>query len=220
MTITLLVMDDGRKEYLEQAMASMYHLKGPIARRVIHDDAGNRGHTKWLRDTYPNWEIHSTPARSGFAGAYRNAWHLLDGTCDYVFSTEQDFVFTRDVPLEAMAAVLADRHPHLAQLALRRQPWNDAERAAGGIVEQSPDDYPEHRDEHGEWLEHRKFFTTNPSLIPAWVLQRPWPGGANSEGRFGLALFTDPAKRAGFWGSMTSGEWVQHIGTERVGRGY
>lgn len=220
MTMTLCVMTDGRRDCLARSMASMYHLKGPITTKVIHDDSGSTGFRHWLDATYPMWQIHSTPARSGFAGAYRNAWHLLTGTCDFLFQTEDDFVFTRDVDLTAMAAVLTDHEPRLAQLALRRQPWNDDEKAAGGYVEQAPDDYPEHRDAHGEWLEHRKFFTTNPSLIPAWVLRRPWPTGPNSEGRFGLSLFTDPAIRAGLWGSKASGEWVEHIGTERVGHGY
>lgn len=220
MTTTLMVMTDGRLDYLARSLTTVNRLHGDITRRVLHDDTGDDDYRDYLRDLYPDWEVIGTPQRAGFAGAYRSAWAQLAGTCDYLLSTEDDFVFTRDVDLTAMAAVLADRHPHLAQLALRRQPWNDAEKAAGGIVEQSPDDYPEHRDEHGEWLEHRRFFTTNPSLIPAWVLRRPWPTGPNSEGRFGVALFTDPAKRAGFWGSKSSGEWVQHIGAERRGHGY
>ena len=52
---------------------------------------------------------------------------------------EDDFRLTRRIDLTAMVEVL-NRTPNLAQLALRRQPWND-ERAAGDCGG-APDDFP------------------------------------------------------------------------------
>ncbi len=219
MTITLVVMDDGRREYLYQSMTTINRLHGPIARKVIHDDAGDPDHTQWLHVTFADWEVVSTPSRSGFSGAYRSMWAWVRQHDDnpFVFTTEQDFRFIRDVDLSAMAATLK-RHPHLTQLALRRQPWNDTERAAGGIVESNPDAYAD----CGDHLEHRLFHTTNPSLMRRELFTtRDWPEGANSEGRFGRGIFDqDPNARAGYWGARDSGEWCHHIGHTRLGHGY
>jgi hypothetical protein len=138
----------------------------------------------------------------------------------HVWWHEDDFILTRDVDVSAMAGTL-DAERDLVQLALRRQPWNDAERAAGGIVEQHPDQFYEVWDRGRVWLEHRRFFTTNPHLIRAeWLTETQWPEGPESEGRYSLSLFAGGRLRCGFWGARDSGEWCEHIGHERVGTGY
>jgi hypothetical protein len=220
--ITLLVMTDGRGDCLRRSIDTFHRLKGPISVRVIHDDSGDPGYSKWLWAEYGDtWTVHSTVQRSGFAGAYHSAWSWLleHDRNDWIFSTEDDFLIRRDVDLTSMVRVL-ESHPKLAQLALRRQAWNPMEIAAGGIVEQHPDDYTDVRSPDGEWLEHRRFWTTNPSLFNRRMLHRGWPDGPHSEGHFGISLFTDTDDVCGFWGSRDSGTWVEHIGRERIGTGY
>lgn len=219
--IVLVVMTDGRRGCITEAVASFDQLHGPITRRVIHDDSGDDDYREWLTVTFPEFQLLTTEGRSGFGGAYANAWRCLSRVPErFVFSTEDDFVFTRPVDLQAMADVL-DGCPSLHQLALRRQPWNDQERAAGGIVEQHPGDYVEFVDQaHRRWLEHRRFFTTNPSLYRRSLCGRGWPNVPHSEGIFSHQLFADPDARCGFWGARDSGEWVRHIGHERAGTGY
>lgn len=221
MSVALLVMTDGRAECLQEAAASFGQLIGPITRRIIHDDSGDPHYRDWLRSTFPDFDILTTPSRSGFGGAYNHAWqHLARLPEPFIFSTEDDFVFTRPVDLVGMMDVL-NENPCLQQLALRRQPWNDSERAAGGIVEQHPEDYREMFDQgHRHWLEHRRCFTTNPSLLRRSLCETGWPVVAHSEGIFSHRLFEDPDARCGFWGARDSGEWVRHIGNERVGVGY
>jgi hypothetical protein len=221
--ISLLVMTDGRADCLARSVASFDRLHGPITSRIIHDDSGDPDYTAHLKATYPGWALYSTGTRSGFAGAYRSAWAWLriHDRNPLILSTEDDFVVTRDVDLRAMATVL-DACPYLVQMALRRQAWNLAEIAAGGIVEQHPDEYTDCHDGVHDWLEHRRFFTTNPSLFRRrLILSHEWPDGPDSEGRFGVKLLlTDPTARSAFWGARDSGEWVQHIGIQRVGKGY
>jgi glycosyltransferase involved in cell wall biosynthesis len=244
--ITLLVMTDGRREYLPRTLASMQEMvTGPITRRVIHDDSGDPTYWAWLADMYPAYTVIRTSGRAGFGGAIRSAWQYLRDidTEDYVLHLEDDFLFHRPVDLADMVTVL-DEQPHLAQLALRRQPWNDPERRAGGLVQQHPEAYREVTDPVGRtWLEHRMFFTTNPSLYRRSLCWLAWPEGNQSEGHFGWRLFHDQPSllsgrrswsawqdstgmippedlRCAFWGSRDSGEWVEHIGHRRTGTGY
>jgi hypothetical protein len=225
----ILVMTDGRAAYLRKCLTSAYeHLlydyglqPDQVAELWMHDDTGDDEYRARLAAEYPGFEQIGRGPRRGFGGAIQRAWRVLAArsSADYVFHLEQDFVLTRSVDLDAMAEVLQN-HPSLMQLALRRQPWNEAERAAGGIVEQHPDDYREVEWRGHAWLEHRRFFTTNPSLYRRSLCSLGWPTGAQSEGRFGLSLFWYGDKVCGFWGARDSGEWVEHIGHERVGVGY
>lgn len=220
--IALLVMTDGRRDCITRTIAAaLERIHGPISRRVIHDDSGDPDYRLWLATQFPTFELVTTAGRAGFGAAIANAWAYLAAVAaePYVFHLEDDFVLTRDLDTDAMIDVLQDR-PYLAQLALRRQPWNDNERAAGGIVEQHPDAYQEFAFRDARWLEHRLFFTTNPSLYRRSLCAQGWPVVQHSEGIFSHQLMTDPDFRAGFWGSLASGEWCEHIGHQRVGTGY
>lgn len=225
--VALLVMTDGRDTIgptIASAEANL--IGGPITEQWIHDDTGDPAHADELRRRFPNYQVITTAGRSGFGGAIRSAWSVLREVSEapYIFHLEDDFTFNRRVHLGMMARVLLDR-PYLVNLALRRQPWNEAEIAAGGIVEQHPGDFIEQCayfpfQEHW-WLEHRRFFTTNPSLYRRELIHsEAWPEGPNSEGRFTHQLLADPATRFGYWGARDSGEWVHHIGHQRVGTGY
>lgn len=222
-TTTLLVMTDGRAECLAASMATLDRLHGPIAARVIHDDSGSPGYTRHLAENYPGWTIVSTGRRAGFAGAYRNAWAWLRAHCttDFVFSTEDDFRMVADVNLPELASVLRFR-PHLAQMALLRQPWNRTEKAAGGIIAADRPSFTERTDGTHHWVEHRKFWTTNPHLARMdTIRERGWPDGEQSEGRFSVALFrSDPCAVSAFWGRADDPPRVEHIGAQRVGTGY
>lgn len=219
--ITVMVMTDGRRECIVPAIESLIRLQGPVSLRVIHDDSGDPDYRPWLLRTFPGWTIVSTGKRSGFGGAVRSArhWLTVHDSNPFTWWHEDDFVLTRDIDLPGMVQVLGERR-HLTQLALRRQPWNAREREAGGVVEQYPDDFTEWSDGTYRWLEHRRWFTTNPALLPRWIVGDVWPQGNDSEGRYGIGLFRDPNLRSGYWGDYSSGEWCEHIGHERMGTGY
>jgi hypothetical protein len=126
----------------------------------------------------------------------------------------------RDLDWNDLAAALV-RQPHLVQLALRRQPWNAEEAAAGGVVEVHPEDFTECTDGDATWLEHTRFFTTNPSIYRRDLCSVGWPSGTKSEGIFSVEIVAaHPDWRFAYWGARDSGEWCLHIGNERVGMGY
>ena len=219
MSLALLVMTDGRDTITETIRSFDEQVTGPVMHRVIHDDSGEPDHRQHLQESFPDFEVIGGN-RSGFGGAIIRAWrHLRTVPVDWVFHLEDDFTFNRPVALDGLAEVMT-ANPHIAQMALRRQPWNAEERSAGGVVELHPDRYQDCTDGHNAWLEHRSFFTTNPSLYRRNLCDIGWPKGNESEGRFTAKLVADPQVRFGYWGSRQSGEWVTHIGEERRGRGY
>lgn len=230
MSIALLIITDGRDEELAATITSAAdNLCGPVSERWMFDDTGDANHRAALARRYPAYAVLGEAQRQGFGGAIRCAWAHLATHCKarWVFHLEADFTFTRPVNLAAMSTVLS-RNPVLVQMALRRQAWNDAERAAGGVVEQHPHAYTPHHDEAGNtWLEHRLFYTTNPSLYRVSLCATGWPHGAHSEGVMTHRLLNTgspevPAHwvRFGYWGQREDQPWVTHIGTTRAGEGY
>lgn len=248
-TIALLIMTDGRDELLARTVRSFFDMTSGnlIEVWVMVDGGGGRQRTcrivREAIDEMPLAKIPPQPVaigndlRNGFGGAIGYAWRALAdySNADYVFHLEDDFTFNRQVDLDAMAGVLAG-YPHLAQMALRRQAWNEAERAAGGVIEQHPEDYTERGAmvvtdtslvTRVNWLEHARFFTTNPCLYrrrrpgghPDVEMATPWPDGPNSEGRYGIRL-REAGYRFGFWGKRSDAPWVHHIGETRAGNGY
>lgn len=220
--ICVIVFTDGRAECIAKAIPSLLaQIHGPVTRFIIHDDSGDLEYRAWLAAQFPGFQIIGGN-RSGFAGAYARAWHHLAAKVPepWVFSTEDDFVFNRPVDLIDFINVL-NQNPHLLQMALRRQPWGPQEEAAGGTVELNPQAYSEHVDHaHRHWLEHRLFWTTNPSLHRTITCALGWPKVPHSEGIFTHRLLEDPEIRFGYWGPRDSGPWVTHIGDQRIGSGY
>lgn len=221
--ITLCVFTDGREHIYETIPSALAMLQGPITRRIIYDDSGDPLNRDRLAEAFPTFTIaHSPEGREGFGGAIRFMWRYLAAwdTNKYVFHLEDDFLFNREVDLNMICRLL-ESHPSLVQVALRRQPWNDAERAAGGIVEMNPEAYLDAYFETLPWAAHREFFTTNPCVYRRSLCSRGWPDDPHSEGKLGAIIRDESvAPPFAFWGWKFSDPWVTHIGKERVGSGY
>lgn len=223
--LTLMVITDGRWDCLEPTMQAMFD-QGIMADgvfdhwMVVNDSLDS--HYGELIDSIYAFDQHLTNdgAKWGFGGAIQAGWSALPDETEFVFHLEDDFVVQRHFDVEELANVLI-HNPHLIQLALKRQPWNAIEKAAGGIVECWPDAYREMSDGKGNcWLEHRLFFTTNPSLYRRDLTNLGWPSGAQSEGRFTQRVLRDLQAQFAFWGERSDPPWVHHIGENRVGVGY
>lgn len=223
--VALVVLTNGRDEYLQQTLESARRrLAGLITKRLILDDSGDPDHSMNLARLYPQFQVLGSGNESrGFGGACAVLWSYVQKLTvePYVFWLEDDFTFNDVVYLDALADVL-EVNPQLSQLALRRQAWNPQERAVGGVIELDPSSYEDRvsgkRRYH--WLEHRNFWTTNPSLIPRRTFnQFNWPVVDHSEGVF-TQLVRDAGQTFGYWGTRASGSWVTHIGHERTGTGY
>ena len=231
MTIAVVIIGDGRDPYLRQCTATLGQLHGPISEQWLYDDSGDDAYRRSLAARYRSWRHINAGPRQGCAGAFQQVWSQVANATQakFIFLVEGDFRFVRPIDLAGMANLLEER-PYLAEIALLRQPWNSEERRAGGIIEWHPDWYVDMEDKQGRhWLEHRSF-TTNPCLFRRSLLDIPWPGhqpGAYSEGLFSQHIHTHgtpevPGEqvRCAYWGARGSGVWVEHIGYQRVGKGY
>ncbi len=201
MSVCLLRISDGRDEVHKRSFASL----GECLPEQRKED-------KVV-------EIRDPDHALGFAGAIAEGWrHVRESGCDWVFHAEMDFLYNAPIALDRMIAVL-ERMPKLVQLSLKRQPWNEREVAAGGIVEADPEDFTQVVDRGDVWTEHRRYFTTNPSLYSAALCAQGWPQERESEGKFTHRLLEDQDLRFGIWGAKWDKPLVEHIG-ERVGVGY
>lgn len=222
MSIALVSITDGRGDCLDRTLASARtHLHGPITHRLMIDDSADPDYGDRIDRIYgASWDIVHHRRRYGFAGAIQSAWAQLQPRHEpWVFHLEDDFEFTRHVDLVEMAHALTD-HPHLVQMALRRQAVSAVEAAAGGVVEMWPGAYTDVHHGTAHWLEHRLFFTTNPALYRRALTTAGWPTGAGSEHAFTQRLLANDTVRFGYWGRRTDKPWVHHLGDQRVGTGY
>lgn len=218
--IALVVFTDGRRQCIERTIRSLAaNLSGPISRFVIINDEPVPTYCRWLDERYPEWEIHHTPTRRGFAGTYGYGWQVAASLdVDYVCSWEDDFVLTEPVNLDHLCRVL-DVSPHLDQMALLRQAWNQKEIDAGGVIEANPEAFTEVTVAGRTWIEQALFFTTNPSVYRRELCEQGWPQVEHSEG-----IFTASRRKVGqkfaYWGKLADAPRLEHIGTERMGVGY
>lgn len=223
MTILLLVMTDGRADLIKQTIPSALTMfDGDIAHRVIHDDSGSPEYKDWLQTNFPTFDVIGRNRRVGFGGAIKYAWEtiLAHYDFDYTFHLEDDFTFNDFVFLNDMIEVL-DSHPHLLQMALMRQPWNQKEIEAGGVMQSDPEAFTPQSCRQHHWVEQRKFFTTNPSLYPRSLVLRGWSDEPHSEGILTHSLLNNiPLAAFGYWGKKFDPPRVTHIGNQRIGIGY
>jgi GT2 family glycosyltransferase len=212
--VALAVTTDGRGDCLHQAIDSLRVSLRPWPRwRVMVDDSGDRTYTAMLRQRYTDFEILAHEERRGFAATVESVWRLaLQAPCDYVFHAEDDFTYREPVDLDGMARLLED-HPRLAQLALKRQPINEEERAAGGFMQTRP---PETWTAREGFVEHSLNFTTNPCLIPREFIESclagDWPKSEPAISRFAESL----PRWFAYLGAVGDGPRVEHIGHERT----
>lgn len=191
--IAAVIVSDRGDQYLHGCLASMQQIDGEMTSVFVDDSAH----------------------KLGMAGAVRQGWEeALDLGADYVLHVEEDFLFTHPVRLDDLIYVL-DRNPNLAQVVLKRQPWSDEEKRAGGIVEMDPSIYSEFTSwgRRISWTEHARIFSLNPCLVPRSVLEMGWPDG--NEAEF-TQMCRDRGLRFAFFGTKHAPPVVEHVGVNRA----
>lgn len=214
MTVALLVMTDGRREYIRDTIRSAScNLEGPFGPLFMYDDSADEANHEWLRNNFPSFKLFYKETRQGFGGAINSAWEFMkDYEFEYIFHLEDDFTFNRKIPVDDMIQKLVE-NPNVYQMALRRQAWNREEMRVGGVIQRWPDQFHQ----QNGFMTHRLFFTTNPSLYRRSLIEtRTYPNIKDAEGHFTLEITgSDPNAVFGFWGDKTDPPWVNHNGVKR-----
>lgn len=225
--ITLVVHSGGeaanwpeRREYLRRSLSSlMEHITGPIVQAVVYSDwdANLRPQVAALAEEHGFYVAGD--GHHGYTAGMARMWMYLRKRAvgEFVFLAEDDFVYEHDIDLAALIRVL-DARPAVSQVALLRHPAYQSEVDKGGVLGWPPETFTPHALDDHRWLEHRNFWTANPSLFRRNLVDRPWPVGNSSERLFGNALFRDPKVTSAFWGNGTP--QIRHIGDVRAGASY
>jgi len=148
-----------RKQSLLLAM-----LQPGFIHRIICDDSGDPNISYFLKPDFRPSNFGLRMARKASEG-YPIDWESLRHRTgfNYIFHLEDDFIFNEPINLYNMIAVM-ERNLQLQQMSLLRQSWNEEEKVAGGIMQLHPEDFTEFSYGPMKWVEHRRYFTTNPCL--------------------------------------------------------
>jgi glycosyltransferase involved in cell wall biosynthesis len=206
----LVVITDGRIEYLRQCAASLAeHAAYDYCARIVVDDSGDGEHAIEAARLLDATVLVHHPQRRGLAAAVNSAFQqVLASGADYAFHVEEDFIFPGPVPLDDMARLLHD-HPALAQAVLLRQPWSPSEQVLGGYLHEHADAYTQ-RD---GYLSTERLFSLNPCLYPARTARYPWPAHG-TEGDF-TATMRREGYRFAVYGERDDEPRCLHLGVRR-----
>jgi hypothetical protein len=214
---TLEVADE-RLRYLDNSLASLVgNVTGPVDQKVVYSDWPDAVIPRVREIAERHGFYVAGDGHHGYVTSTQRLWKYLTGRvkADFVFLAEDDFIYTRNVDLTPMMSALA-KTPHIRQIALLREAAYPKEKEPGDhILGWDRSSFTQ----RGDLLEHRNFWTMNPSLFRrALVTKYPWPSGPSSERLFGDAILSDPGARVAFWG--TGEPWITHIGETRAGGPY
>lgn len=221
--VTLVVHTGGeaetweeRSRYLRESLASLAsNVTGPIVQRVIFSDWHDRFQPELEAIAVEHGFYVVGGGHHGYIDSMRRKWEYLSKRArgDYIFATEDDFIYDRPVDLAPMLETLRE-NPGLAQIALLRGAYYAREHEAGGVLESlsTPIELVNHRDY--PFVRHRDHWTANPALFRKAITKTAWPRSKSSERLFGDALLRDKDVAFAYWGS---GEpWVTHIGAVKA----
>lgn len=217
---TLEVADE-RLGYLDRSLASLEaSITGEVVQRVVYSDWPDEVAERLREIAARHGYYVAGSGHNGYIGSTQRLWRYIANraVADYVFLAEDDFIYIEPIDLPRMVTALEAR-PSLRQIALLREAAYPREVEHPGILGWERDSFTQAGRNGTSWLEHRNFWTMNPSLMrKSLVSNFPWPNEANSERLFGNKVLKDPDARVAFWGTGTPS--MRHIGETRAGGPY
>ena len=155
---------------------------------------------------YEGWGTYTTgPVRQGLTANLAQAWGALGDGDEWVFHVEEDFVIAPNAPLTDMIATL-NTYRYLANMVLVRQPWNQQERKANGLLKANRP-FLTPRD-GGRWQEHDRGFWLNPMIAHSSLLRTLKPGVEQELTK----QCTARRLRFGWWGAVDDDPRCIHVG--------
>lgn len=222
----MTVLTDGRKEYISRALPTwIEEYDDQIEKKFIIDDSGDPIYRDWLANNFPSFTIIPVAEnRAGYVEAMRKVFStILDSGEPYCLHIEDDFILLKPFVIEDVIDVIKSNRL-ISQISFMRHPWYQNEIDAGGVIEalegqEGAASYIQKTTNEKDWVEHKGFWTCNPSIFPNWIATMGWPEAPWSEMKFGQKLFSKN-KVCGIWGNRSDWVCVEHIGRERNGTEY
>jgi hypothetical protein len=211
MKLTLVVIGDGRGDYLTETVRSIQaHVLYPIQTRIMVNDEADPDYIRAINATYPDFiRVHT--GRRGMAGAVQAGFDAAIVTDpDYVLWIEEDMLLTRSLPIGEAIAEL-EVHRNVAQMCFPREAVDPSEGddQLAAICRQAS-----FVTDHGVFVAQDFIFSMNPCLIPRRVLEFGWPSGPIGVGN--EAGMTTKLLNAGYvfgqWGHPGDEPWARTIG--------
>jgi hypothetical protein len=219
-----ILVSDGRKEYLEQALESFGRLMTPAPKgTIVVDDSQDAAFAEWLDATFkgPHDIVKHHPVKVGLCASMEWAWKNVPSDCEYIQHLEEDFILEQPVNMDDIIYVL-ERNHWLCQIWLMRHPWYAKEVEAGGIYQHRAPQAWQVRSINNEdatpayplyWTEYNwgRFWTQNPCVYSKRVTTRGYPMGPYCEEAVAQWMW-DHGLKSAFWGRPDEFPRARHIG--------
>jgi glycosyltransferase involved in cell wall biosynthesis len=203
MTICLVIIGNGRLDYLHKTVAAADQYLPPVDYRIMIDDSGDPTVAAHLNCFFPTFAHIHHPENRGMAVAVNTGFQAAFHTgADYVIWLEEDMVIQSALPIQEAIDVLV-QFPKVAQILFQRQPLTPQEVEAGTVVgAMAPTNC-------GYWSTQTHIFSLNPCVIPRHIVELGWPDGNEREQ-------TDRLLADGWKFGVWHGQLVEHIGESRA----
>ena len=107
MDVGLLVITDGRKDFLEATIASAEeNLLHDFAAKVLVNDSQDAEYSLYLEQKYNEFTILHNRPKAGFSGSINRGWNFLIEKVHYIFHLEEDFLFEQKIEIQEMINLL------------------------------------------------------------------------------------------------------------------
>lgn len=215
MKFCVIIINDGRNDYLEKSLKS-------FSENVIFPEDSDI--TKILIDDWPIHRDEKTIKKIGkkhgvnkfifnetnlkVDNTVHKIWSCVPEDIDYIFHQENDFIYLEKVYISELMKVLES--PVIVQCALARQAWFKDELESGSLFNTRPERFRSGNIAGLDIVMHKDHFTFNPSLY-----KRKWLVNIDPFGEYQLCnhyLSQNSALWFTYLGKRTDKNRIEHIG--------
>lgn len=165
MKTCVFIFNDGRNDYLQQTLKSLFenvHFNDNY--KILIDDVPENRDVAFLESIKKKYKINKlvlNESNLGVFGSVQKAWGMIPKDCTHVWHQENDFLFNEKIDFDLM--LRASNHKRIFQVALLRQNWFAFEKKAGSIYNAYAG-FKDARVADCDLVIHKNYFTHNPCL--------------------------------------------------------
>ncbi len=215
MKFCVIIINDGRNDYLEKSLKSFSEKvifpEGSEITKILIDDWPLDRDEKLIKKIGKKYGVNKyifNEENLRVDNTVRKIWDNVPSDIDYVFHQENDFIYLEKIYISELVKVLET--PTIVQCALARQAWFQDEKESGGLFKTRSERFRSGNASGIDIVMHRDHFTFNPSLY-----KRKWLVDINPFGEYQLSnyyLSQNSALWFAYYGKRTDKNRIEHIG--------